>query len=200
MSRMEKKTELNEGLLESLAAEPLLAAYVEINHLKQLYRQGWLRAGISREACESVAEHIFGMAMLAWLVIGAGLAEGVDREKTLRMVLAHELGEIYVGDIIPSDGVPAEEKQRLEREAVEKVTGRLPGGEELAALWEEFEAGQTPEARLTRQLDRLEMALQAMVYQKQGLGRGMDSFFRSAKKAVRSPELAVLLEQAQNLR
>ena len=50
---MEKKFELNLGLLENLAGSPLLAAYVQINHLKQLYRQGWLRAGITREQCES---------------------------------------------------------------------------------------------------------------------------------------------------
>ena len=123
---MEKKFELNSDLLTALSDQPLLAVYLEINHLKQLYRQGWLRVGISREQCESVADHIYAMSMLVWLVVDAGLAPGVDRDKALRMVLAHELGEIYTGDIIPGDRVPPEEKQRLEREALLSVAGKLP--------------------------------------------------------------------------
>jgi len=196
---MDKKFELNTELLTALSVHPLLAAYLEINHLKQLYRQGWLRAGISREQCESVADHIYAMSMLAWLVVDAGLAPGMDRDKALRMVLAHELGEIYTGDIIPGDRVPPEEKQRLEREALLSVAGKLPFGQEFVDLWEEFEAGESPEARLVRQLDRLEMALQALVYEKQG-HRNMSSFFHSAEEAVRSPELKELLETVQRLR
>ena len=196
---MEKKFDLNLDLLAAFSAHPLLAAYLEINHLKQLYRQGWLRVGISREQCESVADHIYAMCMLVWLVADAGLAPGVNRDKALRMVLAHELGEIYTGDIIPGDHVPLEEKQRLERSALLSVAGKLPNGQEFVDLWEEFEAGATPEARLVRQLDRLEMALQALVYEKQG-HQHMDGFYHSAEAAVRSPELANLLESVQSLR
>jgi putative hydrolase of HD superfamily len=196
---MEKKFELNSDLLTELSVQPLLAAYLEINHLKQLYRQGWLRVGVSREQCESVADHIYAMSMLVWLVVDAGLAPGADRDKALRMTLAHELGEIYTGDIIPGDRVPPEEKQRLEREALLNVVGKLPFGQEYVDLWEEFEAGDSPEARLVRQLDRLEMALQALVYEKQE-HRNMGSFYHSAEEAVRSPELTELLETVQSLR
>lgn len=196
---MEKRFELNSDLLTALSAHPLLAAYLEINHLKQLYRQGWLRVGISRELCESVADHIYAMSMLVWLVSDAGLAPGVDRDKALRMVLAHELGEIYTGDIIPGDHVPLEEKQRLEWDALLRVAGKLPNGREFVDLWEEFEAGDSPEARLVRQLDREEMALQALIYEKQGY-QNIDSFYHSAGEAVRSPELAKLLEIVQSLR
>jgi putative hydrolase of HD superfamily len=196
---MEKKFELISDLLTALSVHPLLATYLEINHLKQLYRQGWLRVGISREQCESVADHIYAMSMLVWLVADAGLAPGVDRDKALRMVLAHELGEIYTGDIVPGDHVPLEEKQRLERNALRRVAGKLQFGQEFVDLWEEFEAGDSPESRLVRQLDRLEMALQALVYEKHGY-QNMDSFYRSAGEAVRSPELTKLMEIVQSLR
>lgn len=198
---MQKKFELNLELLEDLAGQPILAAYMEINHLKQLYRQGWLRAGVRREECESAADHIFGMAMLAWLVIDEGQAQDVDRDRLLRMVLAHEIGEIYTGDIIPSDGVPAEEKHRLERAAVEQVAGRLGMGAQFLALWEEFEEGASREAQLARQLDRLEMAFQALVYEKNGLGgQSMDGFYRTTRAALRDPELVNLLEAVESLR
>lgn len=189
---MERKAEMPKELLDKLSGLPLLAALVEFNQLKNLYRQGWLRRGIPREQCESVAEHIFGMTWMAWLLMDAGLTEEVDSERVLRMVLAHEVGEIYAGDMIPADGVEAGEKQRLERESALKVAGKLVGGEEILALWEEFEAGQTPEARLVRQLDRLEMAFQASQYRAGG-AHGMSEFFESARKSISDEELMTLL-------
>ena len=191
---MEKKFELNTELVDNLADQPLLAAYVEINHLKQLYRQGWLRAGITREQCKSVADHIFGMVMLAWLIMDGGVSPKVNREKVLRMVLAHELGEIYAGDIIPGDQVAPDEKHRLEQAGLQRVIGRLSTGYEFAALWDEFEAGISDEARLVRQLDRLEMALQALVYEKQGYdSSSMSKFYWSAQQVVGDKDLVVLL-------
>jgi putative hydrolase of HD superfamily len=191
---MEKKFDLNSNLVNTLADQPLLAAYVEINHLKQLYRQGWLRAGITREQCESVADHIFGMMMLAWLIMDGGLTPKVNRDKVLRMVLVHELGEIYAGDIIPADQVAPDEKHRLEQGGLQKVTAHLPDGFDFTALWDEFEAGTSEEARLVRQLDRLEMALQALVYEKQGYdSQSMSNFYQSAQQAVGDKDLVNLL-------
>lgn len=190
---MQKKFPLDDALLQALSEQPLLAAYVQINHLKQLYRQGWLRVGMPREACESVADHVFAMTMLAWMVIDAGLAPGVDREKVLHMVLAHELGEIYAGDLTPYDGVPPEEKQRRERASIQSVAAQVPSGGQWVALWEEFEAGESAEAMLVNQLDRLEMALQAQVYEWQGHSQ-MDNFYESARRVVQSEELRRLLE------
>lgn len=196
---MEEKFALDGNLLEQLSGQPLLAAYLEINHLKRLFRQGWLQAGVPREYCESVAEHVFGMTLLAWMVVESGLAADVDRDKVLRMTLVHEIGEIYTGDITPGDGVAVDEKQRREREGLLRVANRLPDRIEWIALWEEFEAGESNEARLVRQLDRLEMALQAWVYEKQ-LGMNLDAFFHSAERAVNSPELKDLLKVIRNFK
>lgn len=169
-----------------------MAAYVEINHLKQLYRQGWLRVGIPRERCESVAEHIFSVAMLAWFAADAWFPK-VDRDRLIRLALVHDLGEVYTGDVIPADEMPAEEKHRREREAVRAVLGKLQGGEESLSLWEEYEQGETREARLVRELDRLEMALQALVYAEEGFSE-MDHFVESADGAIQSAELREVIE------
>ena len=179
--------------LQGQDLSPLVAAYFEINQLKQLYRQGWLRRGVPPERCESVAEHVFGMVMLAWWAVESDFPM-LDRDKVIRMVLAHELGEVYVGDITPADGVPAAEKERLEREAVGRVVSKLPHGADYLALWEEYTAGQTREARLVKQLDRLEMAFQAAVYQTQGLGV-MDEFIASAEAAVTDERLKAVMAE-----
>ncbi len=172
---------------------PLVAAYYELDHLKQLYRQGWLRRGVPPERCESVAEHVFGMAMLGWWIVD-GHYPHLDRDKVLRMTLVHELGEIYTGDLTPGDNVPVEEKHRREREGLWQVVGKLPNGADYLALWEEYEDGQTPEARFVRQLDRLEMAFQASVYRQQGFEH-MSEFFASAEAGIEDPILRRILDE-----
>ncbi|WP_016879782.1 HD domain-containing protein, partial [Chlorogloeopsis fritschii] len=62
---MHTKAPLPIALLEGKTTLPIIEAYFEFNHLKQLYRQGWLRHGIEPKYCESVAEHSFGVALLA---------------------------------------------------------------------------------------------------------------------------------------
>lgn len=188
---MKTKADLPLAAFAGQPLSPLVSAYYELNHLKQLYRQGWLRCGIPPERCESVAEHIFSMAMLAWWIVDAHFPQ-LDRDRVIRMILVHELGEIYTGDIIPGDAVPLAEKHRREREGFWQVVGKLPKGEEYLALWEEFEAGATPEARFVRQIDRLEMAFQARVYQQQGF-EDMNEFFASADAAVEDGVLREIL-------
>jgi putative hydrolase of HD superfamily len=177
---------------------PLVEAYLEFCHLKQLYRQGWLRRGVPKQRCESVAEHSFGVAVLALFLVDAHFSE-LDREKVLRLALLHDFGEIYAGDLMPSDRVSPEEKHRREAEAVAQVLGKLPDGGEYVALWAEYEAGTTPEARLVRQVDRLEMGLQALVYERQGLA-DLTEFYASVECALSAPELRAVFDEVEGLR
>ena len=181
----------------SETASPIIQAYFEFVHLKQLYRQGWLLRGIPAERCESVAEHSFGVAVIAMLLADAHFPD-LDGRKVLRMALLHDFGEIYAGDIVPGAGITPEEKHQLEKESVTQVLGGLPHGQEYLALWEEFERGTSPEARFIRQIDKLEMALQASVYEHQNLGDLAD-FYRSAGAAISSPTLKTLLTELQEL-
>lgn len=194
---MQEKAELNTDLVQQAELNSLIAAYLEFNHLKQIYRQGWLKRGISPEQCETVAEHILGVAMLAWFVTDQSFPS-FNRDKILRMALIHDLGEVFTGDLTPDDQVAPGEKRRRERELVTRVVSRLPRGREYVDLWEEYEAGRTNEARLVRQLDRLEMACQALIYERQGLG-SLDEFFRSASAAIYTPEIFNLLDTIKKL-
>ena len=142
------------------------------------WRQGWLRRGIPERRCESVAEHSFGVAVLALFLVDAHFPE-LDRDKVLRLALLHDFGEIYAGDLTPGDAISSEEKHEREATAVAQVLGKLPNGAEYTALWQEYETGATPEAQLVRQVDRLEMGLQASVYERQGLA-DLSEFYASA--------------------
>jgi putative hydrolase of HD superfamily len=183
----DERIELGEGM------DPVLASYYRLMRLKRLYRQGWLKRGIPRDICESVAEHSFGTAILALLLArGEG---GLDLGKATLMALVHEMGESYAGDITPVDGVPAAEKRRLESEAIGKALAGLPDADWLLGIWEEFEACESPEARFVRQLDRLEMGLEASLLNAEGFP-GMGEFFASARRSVSDPPLRRLLEEA----
>ena len=177
---------------------PIIQVYFEFAHLKQLYRQGWLTRGISPERCESVAEHTFGVAVLAMFLAEAYFPD-LDTLKILRMALIHDFGEVYAGDIIPGDKIPPEEKHHLEKEAATQIFKGLPPGEDYLNLWEEFENGASPEARFIRQIDKLEMALQASVYEHLKLGH-LPEFFNSASAEISSPKLETILKELEALR
>jgi putative hydrolase of HD superfamily len=176
----------------------LTRVYFELNHLKQLFRQGWLRRGVPRDRCESVAEHTFGVATAAMFLADACFPE-LDRERVLRMALLHDLGEIHAGDLTPADGVPLDEKRRREEASVRRALDGLPDADTYLELWREYEDEQTPEARFVRQIDRLEMGLQAIVYEQQQLA-DLGEFHASVDAAITSPELRRLLDELAHLR
>ena len=189
---METKGPAPRSLLAAEAFRPVLDAYVQINQLKQLYRQGWLRRGVPRDRCETVAEHTAGVAWLTLLL--APETDGLDAERALRMALIHDLGETHAGDITPADGVSEADKHARERLALQAVVARLPRGGDWLALWEEYELGRSPEARFVREVDRLEMGLQAAIYQAEGLVDPTD-FVASARAVVATPTLRHLLDE-----
>jgi putative hydrolases of HD superfamily len=176
---------------------PIVQVFYEFNHLKSLYRQGWLRAGIPEAHCETVAEHSLGVALLA-LFLADECQAGLDKHKLVLMGLLHDFGEIYAGDIVPGKMALAD-KHALERQSVERVFSRLPRGADYLAIWEEFEAGATAEARFLKEIDRLEMGLQASVYEHEGLG-DLSVFFDSADQALSTPRLRDILAALRALR
>ena len=127
-----------------------------------------------------------GVALLALLLPrAAGL--DVDRARCVAMALVHDLAEAIVGDITPHDGVGPDEKLRRERSAIGQIARDL-GDTELLALWNEFEAGHTAEAKLVRELDVIEMALQARHYERAGRlpAEPASQFVKSAQSRVSS--------------
>ena len=183
--------------LDGKEALPIIEVFYEFNHLKALYRQGWLRHGISKEHCETVAEHSLGVALLALFLADEHFLE-LDKGKLILMGLLHDFGEIYAGDIVPGK-MSLEEKHELERKSVERVFLRLSKGKDYLAIWQEFEESQTAEARFMKEIDRLEMGLQASVYEAEGVG-DLSVFFDSADKALVTPELRRILAALLKLR
>jgi len=178
--------------------EPVLRAVLAAGQLKQLYRQGWLQHGLPVVHCESVADHVFGVAILAMFLRDA-LFPHLELNRVVRMALIHDLGEVYTGDLTPQDDVDPAEKHRRERSALGRVLAGMDSAADYLALWDEYELGKSGDAQLVRQADRLEMAMQAVIYERNGLLSAGD-FFASAARVVNWPELEDRLKALEQLR
>ncbi len=179
----------SEGTTAHAEPDAVVDGLLECVRLKGLDRAGWVLRGIPGP--ESVAAHAWGVA---WLVL-ALLPPELDRGRALGYAVVHDLPEVRVGDLTPADGVPREDKRRREDAAMGGIVSPLGRGREEAlwGLWRRYDAQADPEARFVRQLDRLDMALQALAYAQQG-ARGMGEFVRSAQEVVQHPALTPLLE------
>lgn len=186
------------ALLGGRRALPIVEVWFELAQLKHLFRQGWLRVGIPEARCETVAEHSFGVALLALFIAETWFPEA-DASRVLRIAVLHDLGEAYAGDITPHDRIDRAEKHDLERHAIERIFEKLPNGEDYIDLWDEYEHSETLEAKIVKQADRLEMALQATLYELEG-GYALGDFFESARKVLEAPELKTLLTEIESLR
>ncbi|WP_288582459.1 HD domain-containing protein [uncultured Methylobacterium sp.] len=123
--------------------------------LKSTLRSGHAASGRR----ESTAEHTWRLCLMA-MVLADGL-DGIDPLKLIRMCLVHDLGEAVGGDI-PATDPRAVDKAVQERRDLLALTETLPAPrrDEILGLWEEYEAGTSPEAVLAKAFDKLETILQ----------------------------------------
>jgi len=157
--------------------------------LKRTPRAGWVEVGIYQP--ESVADHTFRTTILCMLYADI---EGLDPLKLLRMALIHDLPEAIIGDLTPSKKT-AETKEK-EDTAINQILNLLPKRqrETYIAVWNEYMEGKTGEAQAVRQLEKIEMALQAKEYEKAGsASKSLERFIKSAEEATSWPELKRLL-------
>ncbi len=168
------------------AMSEVLDTYIEALGLKALPRTGWVRSGVSSP--ESVAAHSWGVA---WLVL-ALLPPELDRGRALAYAVLHDLAEVRTGDLTPQDGLSRAQKLAGERQALAAMLGPMGRGPALQAEWEAYEAQADPEARFVRQLDRLDMALQAVAYHDDV--HDMTEFLDSAAEIVDHPRLLPLMQ------
>ncbi len=127
---------------------------LEIDKLKHIYRQNLVVDGTRRE---NDVEHSWHLAVMAML-LQEYTAEPVDLTKVMKMVLLHDLVEIDAGDTFCYDAEAGLDKVEREEVAADRLYGVLPADQsaELRSLWDEFEAGETPEAKFAACLDRLQ--------------------------------------------
>ena len=167
----------------------------KVRELKELKRTGWVQRNI--ENTESVADHSFMLAILAYVY---SKKLGLDSEKAVKMALIHDICEVYSGDIADrvrdeDQIVPDSQKRELERQGLRKLVSLLPEdmAKEIYELWEEFEYRQSEEAKLVKDLDKLEMCMQALEYSRSY--ENLEEFFEDGKLHIKTPEIRKVFEK-----
>ncbi len=130
---------------------------VELDRMKTILRQTSLINGDRKEDDAQHSWHISVMAM----VLSEYANEEIDIFKVIKMLLIHDLVELYAGDTFCYDKKANQDKKERELAAADKVFGMLSGdkGQEMRALWDEFEEMETPEALFAASMDRLQPML-----------------------------------------
>lgn len=159
--------------------------------LKHLPRTGWLRHNIT--APETVASHSWQMAMMALKIAQKGENTAYDMDKVIKLCLCHDIGESVIGDITPRDSRYLS-KNEIEQQAVAQIA-KESNFSELKALFSEYEANQTPEAKLANDLDKLDMFAQSLDYEKTYKGKDLTEFRQSAIKAIQTDIGKKLLQE-----
>lgn len=134
-----------------------LSFILELDKIKKIGRQTYL-SDASRK--ENDAEHSWHLAIMAAL-LAEQANEKIDVLKTIIMVLIHDVVEIDAGDTYAYDSVGNESKREREERAADRIFNILPQDQAkyMRALWEEFEAGKTAEAKFADTLDHVQPLL-----------------------------------------
>jgi len=164
--------------------------------LKNEPRRGWFQR-VGLEEIESVADHSFGVAILS---LFEAERRGYDVGHVLKLALVHDLEEAITGDLTPKDKRRLTQKIASHRKKVarERILLDLPLGQKQGyqRIWKELVAGRTREASLVKDLDKLEMALQARYYESKGASTTeIKDFYSSARRAIKDRGLKAILDQ-----
>lgn len=121
---------------------------------------------------ESISDHMYRMSLITMFAPPA-LAQKINIPHCTKMALVHDMAESLVGDITPVDGVAKHEKNRRESTTMDYLTksllGRVNGGtaaEEIRAIWQEYEDGETLESKFVHDVDKVELLLQMVEYER----------------------------------
>ena len=137
--------------------EKQMAFIEEVDKIKQIGRQNYLADGSRKE---NDAEHSWHLALMTML-LSEYANEKIDVLKTMGMVLIHDIVEIDAGDTYAYDYEAQKTQKERELAAAERIFNILPEDQanKLRALWDEFEAGETAEARFAAAVDRVQPAM-----------------------------------------
>ncbi|MFH0961860.1 MAG: HD domain-containing protein [archaeon] len=174
--------------------------FLRAGKLKQIGRRGWTLRGI--ETPETVADHSYMTALLA---LYYGEKFKLDVGKVVGLALLHDINEVETGELVGDKFKPVKEKEKIANgsEAVGKVVSGLDAKfrKEYAALWKEENTRGTPEASIARDLNKLELAFQALNYELRGHpGERFEDMWEHARESVRDKRLKAVLSKLERSR
>lgn len=168
--------------------------------LKDLKRSGWVKKQIINP--ESVADHTFGVVLLATTI---ELPDGVDRNKLIKMAVMHDLAEVHVGDIIWEQGKYADKDLQQDKHSKEtyfftNMIKKFKDFEKLRDLSLDFMDLKTKTAIFLKDLDKLDMAFQALIYEQRVDPKTLNEFWENVEKHLKFPQTKQIFENLKKRR
>ncbi|KAI9821179.1 MAG: hypothetical protein M1827_003913 [Pycnora praestabilis] len=173
-----------ESVLSTLPTQPETSSsspipfFHMLERLKTTKREGWRRFGIKHG--ESISDHMYRMSILT-MFAPPSLSSKINISHCTKMALVHDMAESIVGDITPVDGVAKAEKSRREGDTMDYLCTLLLGnvagggaGQEIREIWQEYEDGKTLESQYVHDIDKLELVLQMLEYERTHKGSNLD--------------------------
>ncbi len=144
---------MKKELFNSAKLQQQIEFIIEIDKLKTILRKTKI---LNSDRRENSAEHSWQLALGA-MILSEHCNEAINVAHVIKMLLVHDLVEIYAGDVFLYDKPSDDSLFKKEMEAAEKIFSILPKeqNEELLELWKEFDSQQTPEAQFANSIDRL---------------------------------------------
>jgi putative hydrolases of HD superfamily len=201
--------------------QDLINFFLEVGKVKHMPQRGLVLRGIENPA--RIGGHSFREAFMGWVI---GSEAQLNTTKVIKFALLHDLARGYAGDITPYDPIlqnvqdkdygamyekwvrlPKQKKEQFAKESEEKETQALlkltknlskPIANEMTALWNEYAAHETKEAKFVYQLHILENFIQALEYWKEDKSFPIDSWWQQTKEQISNPFLVAFLQQLDN--
>ena len=166
--------------------------FFQIANLKNIPRTGW-KTKLHISNPESVADHSYMMTVMAMIMSDI---KNLNTEKIIKMSLLHDWAESKIGDFMPDEIAP-DKKIVLEENAMNEILGILPSPvkDDYSTIWNEYQDMISSESKLVHEIDKLEMALQAKIYEKEADPEKIKLFVTSAVEQVLDNDLKKILSE-----
>ena len=166
--------------------------FFQIANLKNIPRTGW-KTKLHISNPESVADHSYMMTVMAMIMSDI---KNLNTEKIIKMSLLHDWAESKIGDFMP-DEIEPDKKIALEENAMNEILGILPNPvkDDYSTIWNEYQDMVSSESKLVHEIDKLEMALQAKIYEKDTDPEKIKLFVTSAVEQVLDNDLKKILSE-----
>ena len=166
--------------------------FFQIANLKNIPRTGW-KTKLHISNPESVADHSYMMTVMAMIMSDI---KNLNTEKIIKMSLLHDWAESKIGDFMPDEIAP-DKKIALEENPMNEILGILPHSikDDYSTIWNEYQDMISSESKLVHEIDKLEMALQAKIYEKDADPEKIKLFVTSAVEQVLDNDLKKILSE-----